>query len=789
MIDCFTFGAEMLALPKELKGRIGSMVLLTGDEHRKVYAVRDSVSGEKMILKWTDAESADDAAQEYAVLSKLSHESIPRVIAFAQENGRDYLLRSYAQGDTLNVLVERDGCFTPRRTAEIAEALCTALAYLHGQDPPIIFKDVKAENIVLTANGKLSLIDFGIAREQHKNKDRDTRLMGSFPYASPEHLGFKDTDPRSDIFSMGRLMAYLCTGDVHGVPADKRLQAIIRKCTRLEPRNRYTKVLHLQRALHHMLNPFTRRDLFLMALTALLIVAGGITAVAYLTKLPPQTKATPAFSDADRREQEENVLLPVLLEVKKGGKPYANCTVSADGTHWYAPGGNGQAMLSVFPFQEHLLRAAEGNRSVVVPAAVVDGKTQNKHSLNLDLAPIAPEMIELSPADLAQPYRLPFEKTDRFEWTRPVDGAGVSRDDQGWHLKLNGDLQTSSCLVLMGKCVNAHGEADVTIVLTKKAADDAPVLIHTAEELNQMRSDLKGCFALANDIDLSGMGSWRPIGDERFPFTGVFDGRGFRIKGLKVQQTSGGCTGLFGKTENALLSSLILEEPDILCNNTAYGGTGALLGWQTGGAVEDCAVLGGRVYADIGYESGVGGVVGLNQHGLLRGLFTDTWVTVAANSCFDKGENLAGGIVGMNSGYITGCGFAGELRGNCIAAGIAGFCDKGIITRCYSAGTIKAKDYLDVFPAGGIAHMLTRSGRISCSAFAEETAAIGASVTRGGVLEHIIPLPLSDIQKGEGLRRALRLGEEDLFVSVPDVSACPLPAGLAGLIAPAGAPY
>lgn len=789
MTNHFTFEAETLRLPEALKGRFHSMVLLTGDEHREVYAVRDSVSGEKMILKWTDAQSADDAAQEYAVLSKLSHESIPKAIAFGQEDGRDYLLRSYAQGDTLNVLVERDGCFIPRRTAEIAEALCTALAYLHGQEPPIIFKDIKAENIVLTANGKLSLIDFGIAREQHKNKDRDTRLMGSFPYASPEHLGFKDTDPRSDIFSMGRLMAYLCTGDVHGVPADKRLQAIIRKCTRLEPKNRYAKVLHLQRALHRMLNPFTRRDLLVMALTALMIVAGSITAVAYLAKTPPQTKPAPAFSDADRREQAENVLLPVLLEVSKNGKPYANCSVSADGTHWYAPGKNGQALLSVFPFREHLLRAAEGNHSVVVPAAVLDGEKQSKHRLNLDLTPVAPETIELSLADLAQPFRLPFDRADRFEWTGAVDGADISRNDEGWYLKLSGDLQKSSCLVLMGKCINAHGEADVTIILMSKAADNNPVLIYTAEELNRVRNDLKGCFALAEDIDLSGISNWMPIGDERFPFTGFFDGRGKRIKGLRVQQTSGGCTGLFGQTENALISGLILEEPDILCNNTSYGGTGALVGWQTGGIVENCAVLGGRVYADIGYESGVGGVVGLNQHGLLRSLFTDTWVTVAANSCFDKGENLAGGIVGMNSGYITGCGFAGELRGNCIAAGIAGFCDKGIITRCYSAGTIKAKDYLDVFPAGGIAHLLTRSGRIGCSAFAEETAVIGASVTRGGVLEHIIPLPLSDIQKGEGLREALRLGEEDLFVSVPDISACPLPSGLAGLIVPEVAPY
>lgn len=492
MIDRFTFGAEAPYLPDALKGQIHSMVRLTGDEHREVYAVTGSANGEKMILKWTDAESADDAAQEYAVLSKLSHESIPKAIAFAQENGRDYLLRSFAQGDTLSALVERDGCFTPRRTAEIAEALCTALAYLHGQEPPIIFKDVKAENIVLTANGKLSLIDFGIARERHRNKDRDTRLMGSFPYASPEHLGFKDTDPRSDIFSMGRLMAYLCTGDVHGVSADKRLQAIIRKCTRLEPRNRYPKVQHLQRALRRMLDPITRRDMLVMALTALLIVAGGMTAIAQLTKTPQQTTVPPASYDADRREQEENVLLPVLLEVTKGGKPYADCIVSADGTHWYAPGGDGQALLSVFPFREHLLRAAESNRSVAVPAAVTGRETRSKHSLDLDLAPIAPEKIETGLTGIVQPYRLPFEKTDRFEWTAPLDGADIKRDGAGWGLTLNSGLQKSSCLVLMGKCINAHGEADVTIILKAETADDAPVLIHTAEELTKVRKDLGG---------------------------------------------------------------------------------------------------------------------------------------------------------------------------------------------------------------------------------------------------------------------------------------------------------
>lgn len=345
---------------------------------------------------------------------------------------------------------------------------------------------------------------------------------------------------------------------------------------------------------------------------------------------------------------------------------------------------------------------------------------------------------------------------------------------------MNEALPDAPRLVLMGRCINQHGSADVTIVLSTKASA-SPVVIRTAEDLDQIRHDLKGHYVLSADINLSAIANWTPIGNDRYPFSGTLDGQGHRIKGLQVQQTTEGCAGLFGKTENAFICSLILENPDILCNNTTYGGTGALIGWQSGGAVENCAVLGGRIYADIGYESGSGGVVGLNQHGLISGVYADSWVTVAANSCFDKGENLAGGIVGMNSGYVTGCGFAGELRGNCIAAGIAGFCDKGIITRCYNAGMVKAKDYLDVFPAGGISHLLTREGRISRCAFAAESSAIGASVTRGGVIEGILPLQHAALQKGEGLMEALRL-EEDLFVSLPEGGFCPLPAGVAALM-------
>ena len=777
MIDNNVFDGGLFHLPQEFKERISIIALLAGDEHRQVYSVWDKYSNCKAILKWTDEYSADDAQREHVLLNKLSHESIPKAIAFTKEGGRDYLLRSFAQGETLDELINRDGCFSARRTAEIVLSLCEVMGYLHSQEPPIIFKDIKPENIVLTANGKLGLIDFGIAREKHRNKDRDTRLMGSFPYASPEHLGFRDTDQRSDIFSIGRLMAYLCTGDVLGTAPDRELQAIIKKCTHLEPKKRYSNVQKLEKALRRILNPLSRWEIAVIVAIALFVVAGGMSAASLIMKTPSLPAASPVPISADRREQEKNMLIPVKLQVINSGEPYADCVVTADGTHWYVPQANAQAQLNVFPFREHIICAAKGNREVNLTVSELD--IDKRHTLDIDIAPLAPEIIELDINDIKKGYKLPFEKTEKFAWTHSAEGFSIKKEGKNWLLTVDENLEYSPKRLLMGKCENSSGVADVNILVSTPNTEE-PTLIYTAQELFNIRNNLCGNYALATDIDLSSISNWTPIGNERFPFTGSFDGMGHVIKGLKQQQDFEGCAGLFGKVENAYICRIILKEANILANHNAFGGTGCLIGWQVGGLTEHCASIGGSIYADVGYESGIGGLIGLNQMGMISGCFDDTWVRVEANSCFAKGMNMSGGLVGVNSGYITLSGFAGELHGNCIAAGISGFCDKGIIKHCYSAGIVKAPNYIDTFAPGGIAHMLTRSGRISNCVFDEQTAAIGANVSRGGVLEGIIPLPKVNIQKGESLLEALRLEKESgLFVSLPDIHPYPLPAYIA----------
>jgi hypothetical protein len=87
--------------------------------------------------------------------------------------------------------------------------LCDALDYLHTRQPPIIFRDLKPSNVMVTHAGLVKLVDFGIARTYKMGKKRDTVAMGSENYAAPEQWGKGQTDARSDVYALGATMYHL----------------------------------------------------------------------------------------------------------------------------------------------------------------------------------------------------------------------------------------------------------------------------------------------------------------------------------------------------------------------------------------------------------------------------------------------------------------------------------------------------------------------------------------------------------------------------------------------------
>ena len=154
--------------------------------------------------------------QEAKLLASFSHHSLPRIYQQFEENGRRYLVMEFIEGMTLEQYLEnwrQTGKQIPvEQILDIGIQLCVALDYLHTQTQPVIFRDLKPSNCMLTPQGKVYLIDFGIVRLFKPGQVKDTVALGSPGYAAPEQYR-KATSPRSDIYSLGAILHQLLTGD------------------------------------------------------------------------------------------------------------------------------------------------------------------------------------------------------------------------------------------------------------------------------------------------------------------------------------------------------------------------------------------------------------------------------------------------------------------------------------------------------------------------------------------------------------------------------------------------
>ncbi len=152
--------------------------------------------------------------QEALMLARLDHPNLPTVTDHFSEGGKQYLVMDFIEGETLVEWLNREGG-GPLPVDEVvnwAEQLCRVLEYLHGQNPPLIFRDLKPGNVMVTPEGTVKLIDFGIARIFKPGKTTDTAYFGTTGYAPKEQYGKGQTDARSDVYALGATMHHLLTG-------------------------------------------------------------------------------------------------------------------------------------------------------------------------------------------------------------------------------------------------------------------------------------------------------------------------------------------------------------------------------------------------------------------------------------------------------------------------------------------------------------------------------------------------------------------------------------------------
>ncbi len=160
------------------------------------------------------AHATERFQNEANLLGSLQHPNLPRVYDAFSTQGRSYLVMEYLEGKTLQqILRENDARPIPVAQAlTYALQLCDVLVYLHQHHPPIIFRDLKPSNVMVTESGHIYLIDFGIARLFKEGQQQDTALLGSLGYAPPEQHGIAQTNQRSDLYALGATLHYCLTG-------------------------------------------------------------------------------------------------------------------------------------------------------------------------------------------------------------------------------------------------------------------------------------------------------------------------------------------------------------------------------------------------------------------------------------------------------------------------------------------------------------------------------------------------------------------------------------------------
>lgn len=233
-----------------------------------VYKARDVATGKIVAIKELSLSQSGNSPDEEKdavarfnfeadTLLHLRHANLPRVHARFDEYPRHYLVMDFIEGQTLEDRLNAHGVAALPEAAVLswARQLCDALTYLHNEIPPIIFRDLKPGNIMVTSDGHIYLIDFGIARAFIPGRLKDTQQYGTPGYSPPEQYGKAQTDARADIYALGCTLYQLLTGyDPATTPfalpplssrnpaVSQRVERAIERATKLDRDERYPTV-------------------------------------------------------------------------------------------------------------------------------------------------------------------------------------------------------------------------------------------------------------------------------------------------------------------------------------------------------------------------------------------------------------------------------------------------------------------------------------------------------------------------------------------------------------------
>ena len=205
---------ETIAGRYELKEVVGHGGMST------VYKAHDSLLERNVALKVLhqqyneDEEFVERFKREARSVAQLQHPNIVTVIDRGEEDGRQYIVFEYIDGENLKELVVRKGRLDVRTALEIALEIARGLSFAH--ESGLVHRDVKPQNVLLNGDGGAKVTDFGIARslEVERSMTQTGTVLGTSNYIAPEQAGGKPVDAHTDVYSLGIVLYEMLTGEL-----------------------------------------------------------------------------------------------------------------------------------------------------------------------------------------------------------------------------------------------------------------------------------------------------------------------------------------------------------------------------------------------------------------------------------------------------------------------------------------------------------------------------------------------------------------------------------------------
>ena len=260
-----------------------------------VYLVKDKADGRNYAMKVLrnddgkqelSEKKADHLSAEAEVLKALCidepgnvslHPGIPAYIECVCDGKGEFagFVMEYVEGRSLQKILEDGRAYTVREAVEAGLQLCGIMEQLHGQDPPMIFRDLKPANILVRPDGQFVLVDYGAVRKLRKSAGSDTMQLGTDGYAAPEQYGgWEQSDERTDIYGIGAVLHHMITGrppldtglrplrEILGAEGESRqldeMAKILLRCCMTAPSMRYSSCKELEKALRSVIRLRTR---------------------------------------------------------------------------------------------------------------------------------------------------------------------------------------------------------------------------------------------------------------------------------------------------------------------------------------------------------------------------------------------------------------------------------------------------------------------------------------------------------------------------------------------------